>query len=56
MIANRAIESVRLTKAIISATILVAGLIAAAPIPALAAEPRPWLCRDKPVFSSHGPM
>jgi hypothetical protein len=56
MRANRAIESVRLTKAIISATILVAGLIAAAPIPALAAEPRPWLCRDKPVFSSHGPM
>ena len=24
--------------------------------PARAVEPRPWLCRDKPVFSSGGPM
>lgn len=24
--------------------------------PALAVEPRPWLCRDKPVFSSSRPM
>jgi hypothetical protein len=23
---------------------------------AIAAEPRPWLCRDKPVFSSNEPM
>lgn len=36
--------------------ILAAGLIAAASLPARAAEPRPWLCRDKPVFSSNQPM
>ncbi len=30
--------------------------LAALPSPARAAEPRPWLCRDKPVFSDSHPM
>jgi hypothetical protein len=30
--------------------------IAIAASTAIAAEPRPWLCRDKPVFSSQQPM
>jgi hypothetical protein len=30
--------------------------IALASSTAIAAEPRPWLCRDKPVFSSQQPM
>jgi hypothetical protein len=34
---------------------LAAGLLSAA-MNAQAAEPRPWLCRDKPVFSSDKPM
>jgi hypothetical protein len=37
--------------------VLVASLLAIAMVsPALAGEPRPWLCRDKPVFSSSQPM
>jgi hypothetical protein len=32
------------------------GLAAAAATPAHAAEARPWLCRDKPVFSSNSAM
>jgi hypothetical protein len=36
---------------------VVASLVAIALAPAAnAAEPRPWLCRDKPVFSSQQPM
>ena len=31
-------------------------LMAARLAPAMAVEPRPWLCRDKPVFSSSKPM
>jgi hypothetical protein len=42
------------TAAAFPMAILAAGLIAAAP--ARASEPRPWLCRDKPVFSSNQPM
>jgi hypothetical protein len=34
--------------------ILATGTVAAVPV--CAAEPRPWLCRDKPVFSSDQPM
>ena len=33
-----------------------AGLMLATASRARAAEPRPWLCRDKPVFSSDKPM
>jgi len=37
--------------------ILVASMLAIAMAPtAQAGEPRPWLCRDKPVFSSSQPM
>jgi hypothetical protein len=32
------------------------GFMLAAALPARAIEPRPWLCRDKPVFSSNQPM
>ncbi len=35
------------------ASILLLGALSS---PALAAEPRPWLCRDKPVFSNPHPM
>jgi hypothetical protein len=36
--------------------LLSASILFAAPcVAARAAEPRPWLCRDKPVFSSSGP-
>jgi hypothetical protein len=31
-------------------------IMLAAVSPACAGEPRPWLCRDKPVFSSDQPM
>jgi len=41
---------------LISTAILAAGMLATAAAVAFAAEPRPWLCRDKPVFSSSGPM
>lgn len=41
---------------LISAAILAAGMLTTTAVVALAAEPRPWLCRDKPVFSSSGPM
>jgi len=36
----------------VAATILVGAMFSAA----RATEPRPWLCRDKPVFSSDKPM
>lgn len=36
--------------------IIAAGLILAASSRARAVEPRPWLCRDKPVFSDPHPM
>lgn len=36
--------------------ILLAASVAMLATSALAAEPRPWLCRDKPVFSSDQPM
>jgi hypothetical protein len=36
--------------------IIVAGIMLAAASPAPAVEPRPWLCRDKPVFSSDQSM
>jgi hypothetical protein len=39
---------------IICGAVLLAAL--AAPSVAIGAEPRPWLCRDKPVFSSQQPM
>ena len=42
------------TAAAFPMAIVAAALIAA--VPARAAEPRPWLCRDKPVFSSNQPM
>lgn len=32
------------------------GVLLAAAVPARAVEPRPWLCRDKPVFSSDQAM
>ncbi len=35
---------------------MVAALAGFATAPAFAAEPRPWLCRDKPAFSSDKPM
>ena len=38
------------------ATVLVAGSLIGAASIASAAEARPWLCRDKPVFSSDKPM
>jgi hypothetical protein len=36
--------------------VALAAIIAMLATSALAAEPRPWLCRDKPVFSSDQPM
>ena len=39
---------------ILALAMMASGLIVARP--ARAAEPRPWLCRDKPVFSSDQPM
>lgn len=38
--------------------VVVVGLVGIIAIarPSRAAEPRPWLCRDKPVFSSGSPM
>ncbi len=44
----------RATTSIFALATLASALTAARP--ARAAEPRPWLCRDKPVFSSGGPM
>jgi hypothetical protein len=44
----------RATTTVFALAIIVTGLITARL--ARAAEPRPWLCRDKPVFSSGGPM
>jgi hypothetical protein len=41
----------------VAATIAIAAVYLLAAIgSAFAAEPRPWLCRDKPVFSSERPM
>jgi len=45
----------RMKRAAIAITAAVIMLAAAAPA-ARAVEPRPWLCRDKPVFSSNQPM
>jgi len=41
---------------LMSTVMLAAGMLATATAIASAGEPRPWLCRDKPVFSSSGPM
>jgi hypothetical protein len=49
-------KSLRRATTILSMTILATGLLAAVTKIAQAAEPRPWLCRDKPVFSSGQPM
>src|SRR5579863_9837530 len=40
----------------LSVATIIATIMAAAASPARATEPRPWLCRDKPVFSSGQPM
>ncbi|HXN86376.1 MAG TPA: hypothetical protein VN867_09900 [Candidatus Binataceae bacterium] len=42
--------------AIVRLILAVAFAVLAAASTAFAAEPRPWLCRDKPVFSSQQPM
>jgi hypothetical protein len=41
---------------IVAATMSAALVLTATLSSARAAEPRPWLCRDKPVFSSDKPM
>lgn len=41
---------------LVATMMLVTGMLALLSAVAVAAEPRPWLCRDKPVFSSNGPM
>src|SRR5208282_3404171 len=43
-------------KAITRALAVAAIIVTAATSPAAAGEPRPWLCRDKPVFSDNHPM
>ncbi|MGH7782203.1 MAG: hypothetical protein ACREQR_20515 [Candidatus Binataceae bacterium] len=45
--------SVRIAKKILTAAVLLAIAVAA---PAYAGQARPWLCRDKPVFSSEHAM
>ncbi|MGH7934249.1 MAG: hypothetical protein ACREQN_13960 [Candidatus Binataceae bacterium] len=40
----------------VRALVITAAFIAAAVSSALATEPRPWLCRDKPVFTSSTPV
>jgi hypothetical protein len=44
----------RFTARLTIASVLLGALLAPAPVHAM--EPRPWLCRDKPVFSSDKPM
>jgi hypothetical protein len=41
---------------LMSTVMLAVGMLATATAIVSAGEPRPWLCRDKPVFSSSGPM
>ena len=56
MLKTRSLKSIRRFGLSLASAFGAAIMIAAAAAPARATEPRPWLCRDKPVFSSSQPM
>lgn len=56
MLNTRSLKPIRRCGWSLASALGAAIIVAAAAAQARATEPRPWLCRDKPVFSSSQPM